>query len=289
MTNLPTIHNELKGTVMTAKKVATKKKDTCGPQIDQLMTDVAELKQHLAEVANAVEITSKVWLTPDKGRPLGDAFDFRYDGANVVLYDYYARMKEGEHILSPPNTNELYRLVKQIKPELVVEVGTGVGCSTAFIAKAMNENDKGRVITIENEAVWSQFAKDHMPPELAGRIDFRLAPEDWAGAVEWAKANIIVVDGAFDLRAAADQLTIGTLIVIDGRLDEGYKWMRTITSIRWSQRVIPSRMSNNWNLAFPAQWLKDGRAAVNPDGSQPVQKYNGNGWPFTIGEVVKMG
>ena len=273
---------------MTAKKVATKKKDTRDPLIDQLNARVGLLEQHLKEVANAVEITSKAWVTPKDGRPLGDAFDFRYDGGNVVLYDYYATMKDGEHILSPPNTSELYKIVKQRKPELVVEVGTGIGCSTAFIAKALKENEKGKCITIEAEAVWSQYAKDNMPPEFAPRVDFRLAPEDWTGAVEWKDADIIVVDGSFDLRAIAPQLTIGTLIVIDGRLEQAYQWMRTITSIKWAQRIIPSRMSNNWALAFPAEWNKDGTAA-SPGGNMKVTKYAGNGWPFTIGEVAKMG
>jgi len=270
------------------KKTGTKKRANSGPPIDRLVTDLAELKQHIKELANAIEITSKVWVTPHDGRPLGDAFDFRYDGANVMLYDYYARMPDAEHVLSPPNTNELYRIVRKTKPELVVEVGTGIGCSTAFIAKALIENGKGRVITLENEAQWLQYAQDHMPAAMKERIDFRLAPEDWTGAVEWMTANIVVIDGAFDLRAIHNQLALGTLIIVDGRLEEVMKWMQTISSIRWQQRVIPSRMSNNWGLNFPAQWQKDGRAATNPDGTMPIQKYNGNGWPFTVGEVVNM-
>lgn len=41
----------------------------------------------------------------------------------------------------------LHYLVGRIKPKLVLELGTGLGCSTAFMALAMGE---GKIITIDN-------------------------------------------------------------------------------------------------------------------------------------------
>lgn len=41
-------------------------------------------------------------------------------------------------------------MVKQEKPNLVVEIGAYHGCSTTWIAKALLENKKGKLISIDN-------------------------------------------------------------------------------------------------------------------------------------------
>ncbi|UUZ54623.1 class I SAM-dependent methyltransferase [Massilia sp. H-1] len=44
----------------------------------------------------------------------------------------------------------LYSLVKREKPRVVVELGTGMGVSTAWIAAAMAENGGGTIYTVDN-------------------------------------------------------------------------------------------------------------------------------------------
>lgn len=44
----------------------------------------------------------------------------------------------------------LYSLIKREKPKVVVELGTGMGVSTAWMAAAMKENGFGRIITYDN-------------------------------------------------------------------------------------------------------------------------------------------
>lgn len=42
----------------------------------------------------------------------------------------------------------LHHLVKAVKPKMVLELGTGKGCSTAFMALAMGNN--GKVVSVDN-------------------------------------------------------------------------------------------------------------------------------------------
>jgi hypothetical protein len=44
----------------------------------------------------------------------------------------------------------LYDLVKEKNPELIIEVGGYYGCSTTWMALALKENKKGKIISIDN-------------------------------------------------------------------------------------------------------------------------------------------
>lgn len=54
----------------------------------------------------------------------------------------------------------LYGLIKMIKPTSVVELGTGVGTTSFLAAQACKENNKGKVITVDNgqDTVYSKFS-----------------------------------------------------------------------------------------------------------------------------------
>lgn len=43
----------------------------------------------------------------------------------------------------------LYALVRALKPQNILEIGSGTGCSTNHMAKAVQENGSGRVVTID--------------------------------------------------------------------------------------------------------------------------------------------
>lgn len=55
----------------------------------------------------------------------------------------------------------LYSLIKMQKPQCIVELGTGDGASTVWMAQALKENGSGQIITIDNG---SQF---EVGPHLA--------------------------------------------------------------------------------------------------------------------------
>ncbi|MCH7827570.1 MAG: class I SAM-dependent methyltransferase [Bacteroidetes bacterium] len=57
----------------------------------------------------------------------------------------------------------LYDLVRKEKPLLIVEIGGFVGCSTSWMAKAIRDNKKGKIISIDNNAhagKWSLIPKE---------------------------------------------------------------------------------------------------------------------------------
>lgn len=44
----------------------------------------------------------------------------------------------------------LYGLIKMVKPSMVIELGTGVGTTCFLAAQACKENNKGKIITVDN-------------------------------------------------------------------------------------------------------------------------------------------
>ncbi len=69
----------------------------------------------------------------------------------------------------------LYALVRALKPRLAVETGTFSGISSTYIARAMKENGRGRLITCEMDPVVYANACERFRSEgLAPLIDCRL-------------------------------------------------------------------------------------------------------------------
>ena len=64
----------------------------------------------------------------------------------------------------------LYSLVKREKPRCVVELGTGLGVTTAWIAAAMRENGFGTIVTVDNGAHFASAPplaeRQELPPSL---------------------------------------------------------------------------------------------------------------------------
>lgn len=48
----------------------------------------------------------------------------------------------------------LYSLAKMIEPEVVVDLGTGLGSTSLWLGMALKENGKGKVITIDDGSEW---------------------------------------------------------------------------------------------------------------------------------------
>ncbi len=69
----------------------------------------------------------------------------------------------------------LYAVVRALKPRLVVETGTFSGVSSTYIARAMKENGRGRLITCETDPVVYENACGRFRAEgLSSIIDCRL-------------------------------------------------------------------------------------------------------------------
>lgn len=69
----------------------------------------------------------------------------------------------------------LYAIVRALKPRLVVETGTFSGISSTYIARALRENGRGRLITCEMDPVVHENACERFRAEgLSSTIDCRL-------------------------------------------------------------------------------------------------------------------
>lgn len=87
----------------------------------------------------------------------------------------------------------LYGLIRMIKPEVMVELGTGHGTTSFLAAEAMKENNKGKVITVDNGT--DHVNSDDLFIQLNGDIDrFNLRDN-----IELRRATL-----DFDLKQVAD-------------------------------------------------------------------------------------
>ncbi len=75
-------------------------------------------------------------------------------------------------IVGPKTGHFLYWLLRVIQPEHALEVGTSVGYSALWLASALEENQKGKLWTIESHAERFKRAQDNIgESELGHRIE----------------------------------------------------------------------------------------------------------------------
>ena len=73
----------------------------------------------------------------------------------------------------------LYSLVISFQPKICIDIGTFVGSSVLWIARGLEENNKGKVHTIEIEKKWLDIAKQNIQEaELGNRINFILGDSE---------------------------------------------------------------------------------------------------------------
>jgi predicted O-methyltransferase YrrM len=63
----------------------------------------------------------------------------------------------GETYCSDDKAFLFYSLIKIHRPARILEIGTGVGVCSLFMAQAVKENGEGRVYTVDNGADWAEF------------------------------------------------------------------------------------------------------------------------------------
>src|SRR5438094_744150 len=68
----------------------------------------------------------------------------------IAEVDADCRLRE-VRMLGPEKAARLAELIREVRPALVVEVGTAIGYSGLWIANALRELGRGRLITFELE------------------------------------------------------------------------------------------------------------------------------------------
>jgi predicted O-methyltransferase YrrM len=112
--------------------------------------------------------------------------------------DFYKMMNTAYLPIPPDFGNLLYSIARTSRAETIVEFGTSFGISTIFLASALRDNGKGKLITTEFEAGKAERAKKNIHAVgLSDWVEFRVG-----NALETLKANppqsidLILLDGA---------------------------------------------------------------------------------------------
>lgn len=127
-----------------------------------------------------------------------------------TLQKHFQKHKESAWVLRPASVQALYEIVKTNDIKNVLELGTGVGLSTAVIALALEQ--KGAkdytITTVEQKEKCVALAKELIPEELRKSIKFHLIEpvlwedKEFAGLkfanfkeIPEGNYDLIVVDG----------------------------------------------------------------------------------------------
>ncbi|MDP6832730.1 MAG: class I SAM-dependent methyltransferase [Alphaproteobacteria bacterium] len=139
----------------------------------------------------------------------------------------------------------LYNLVRQRKPRLIMELGSG--CSTVIFAQALHDNAKdagedpdnaGRIISFDGMAEWAEVTRASVPAHLAPfcEIQYVSAVEEDRGSdlgfryqrLPEGVPDFLYVDGpallperkiCFDAMYLQERFQPGFTMVVDGRHD----------------------------------------------------------------------
>ena len=129
----------------------------------------------------------------------------------------------------------LYQLVRETKPKIVIEFGSG--CSTVIIAQALADNGVGHITSIDAQDAWAEVTKSSVPDDLEAYCEVVYSPvveEEFAGIPVFRHSNVpdlrpdfLYLDGptlrpgrqvAVDPVIIEDGFQDGFVMAVDGRL-----------------------------------------------------------------------
>ncbi|HZT82148.1 MAG TPA: class I SAM-dependent methyltransferase [Gemmataceae bacterium] len=129
--------------------------------------------------------------------------------------------RRGIPLLGPHKAARLAELVREQRPELVVEVGTAIGYSGLWIADVLQELGRGRLVTLEQDADraaeagrnFQRAGVRHLVTQIVG--DARERIDEVEGPIDF-----LFLDGGFEnyypcFLRCRDRLRVGALLVAD--------------------------------------------------------------------------
>lgn len=123
--------------------LGTPEAQTGDPRIRSALTNLVERRFHgHAEAVKRVHASRQALLDdPRKLDELSDAVRGPWDDQTVG--------KAAEHSAPPDQGRLLFHLTRALTPDIVVELGTNIGISAAYIATALEINERGHLTTLE--------------------------------------------------------------------------------------------------------------------------------------------
>ena len=117
----------------------------------------------------------------------------------------------------------LYSLARLAQPDLAVEVGTYHGISTLWLARALEDNGKGQLISLDlfEDPPIEDVQRTIEQARLAGRVQLVRGPSTTIGAEACRRAgqpiDLLFIDGDHRVEACgADFETLGALVRMGG-------------------------------------------------------------------------
>lgn len=77
-------------------------------------------------------------------------------------------------IMSRRDCTSLYALVRALRPQVCVETGAGAGCSSMHILAGLEQNQSGRLYSLELQGPFADRCGEVIPPSLRERWELRL-------------------------------------------------------------------------------------------------------------------
>lgn len=155
------------------------------------------LQQGLARLAADLSLDADALLAYAVEDHLG-GFNFKVEDRRWPLGSVYE--VEGQ---------TLYALVRAMKPEHVIEIGTWHGCSAAHILAAMAANGKGQLTSVDP----SPFAGDQIPNDLRSRWELVNGYGQIYMEYQRPNAEIVFEDGPHDTEETAHILEVAHDVV----------------------------------------------------------------------------
>ena len=133
------------------------------------LTVVRTIKSYIANPKKSFRLDQKVW---------GDYFNYKKCIKNGLAkyYDGYPK-----HAMPPEfyDLYQLYSLVRDRKPEIVMELGGG--CSTIALSYALKKNceegqGSGKLYSIDESQYWQNILREYLPDELTSFCEFLSRP-----------------------------------------------------------------------------------------------------------------
>lgn len=146
---------------------------------------------------------------------------------------------------------KLYKLILQQKPEVIVETGVCNGTSTAIILKALNENSKGRLYSIDLPDYPSMDENEHWQGK-GGAVLPQNKNSGWIVPEEYRKKwELIEGDANYELPKLLEELNSIDLFIHDS--EHSYQTMIMEMSLAWrnlSKKGVMLIDDYDWNNAF---------------------------------------
>lgn len=190
------------------------------PFVYSFYTDVILEKNHNPEV----EAIEKVRSSLLKQRSLLEITDF---GAGANGNEYMTRFRNVSSVTRHSSVSLkygalLYRIVKDLKPQNVLEIGTAMGISTMYIARAAPQS---HILTMEGCAVTAEKANENFEAAGLNNIEMILGNFDHTlheSLEKIGKLDFVFIDGNHRREPTLEyfnmmlpQLHAGSVLIID--------------------------------------------------------------------------